>query len=635
MKNLLFLVLILFIRHSALLKFKERERRGRKEMSAEKKDTVKPPITDYRIISVDNDTTYVDTTLNIQKEYKFNYLRRDIFELLPFSNSGQTYNSLSHSEDFSELMPQFGARARHYNFFDVEDIYYYRVPTPLTEIYYKTVPEQGQQLDAFFTMNTSENFNFSVAYKGTRALGKYQHILTSTGNFRATVNYQSNNKRYHAKAHFVSQDLMNEENGGLTDQSLEQYIAKEPEFQDRSLLDVNFEDAQSTLYGKRFYLNHSYQLLDSTKVGSMAVGHVLNYSYEKFEFSQEKANTLFGPAFESSGLGDKVRMQSFYNEAFIKYYQKYLGNLKFSAGFDSYNYGYNSVYVRENELIEDRLKGDLFRIGGQYSKEIGGFMLDARGGLNLAGDFTGNFLTATASYAFNEENLIRFGAKQNSRTPNFNFLLYQSDYINYNWRNHFDNITSQNINFELDSKKLLKLRGDLTQIQNYTYFGLNSEGLVQPKQFGSQVRYYKVKAEKGFDFGVFGMYHTLLYQNVLNGADALKLPELITRNSIYYQDYWFQRALYLQTGFTLKYFTKYKANGYDPVLAEFYVQNDVEIGDYPVVDFFFNAKIDQARIFFKLQNVNSLLDANNNFSAPRHPYSDFLIRFGLVWNFFM
>ncbi|MGA9588398.1 MAG: putative porin, partial [Salegentibacter sp.] len=556
MKNLLFL-LVLFFPAFGFAQLQRAGAQGQERTSTEKKDTVKPPITDYRIISVENDTTYVDTNLNIQKEYKFNYLRRDIFELLPFSNSGQTYNSLSHSEDFSELMPQFGASARHYNFFDVEDIYYYRVPTPLTEIYYKTVPEQGQQLDAFFTMNTSENFNFSVAYKGTRALGKYQHILTSTGNFRATVNYQSNNKRYHAKAHFVSQDLMNQENGGLTDQSLEQYIAQEPEFQDRSLLDVNFEDAQSTLYGKRFYLNHSYQLLDSTKVGSMAVGHVLNYSYEKFEFSQEKANTLFGPAFESSGLGDKVRMQSFYNEAFIKYYQKYLGNLKFSAGFDSYNYGYNSVYVRENELIEDRLKGDLFRIGGQYSKEIGGFMLDARGGLNLAGDFTGNFLTATASYAFNEENLIRFGAKQNSRTPNFNFLLYQSDYINYNWRNHFDNITSQNINFELDSKKLLKLRGDLTQIQNYTYFGLNSEGLVQPKQFGSQVRYYKVKAEKGFDFGVFGMYNTVLYQNVLNGADALKLPEVVTRNSIYYQDYWFQRALYLQTGFTLKYFTQY------------------------------------------------------------------------------
>ncbi|MGA9588332.1 MAG: putative porin, partial [Salegentibacter sp.] len=94
MKNLLFL-LVLFFPAFGFAQLQRAGAQGQERTSTEKKDTVKPPITDYRIISVDNDTTYVDTTLNIQKEYKFNYLRRDIFELLPFSNSGQTYNSLS------------------------------------------------------------------------------------------------------------------------------------------------------------------------------------------------------------------------------------------------------------------------------------------------------------------------------------------------------------------------------------------------------------------------------------------------------------------------------------------------------------------------------------------------------------
>ena len=152
------------------------------------KDTLqKPLISAYKIISVQGDSTFVDTTLTIQKDYKFNYLRKDNFELLPFNNIGQTYNSLAYNLKGEELIPKFGARARHFNFMEARDIMYFEVPTPLTELYFKTVPEQGQNLDAFFTINTSERINFSIAYRGLRSLGKYQNSLTSTGNFRATL----------------------------------------------------------------------------------------------------------------------------------------------------------------------------------------------------------------------------------------------------------------------------------------------------------------------------------------------------------------------------------------------------------------------------------------------------------------
>ena len=148
-------------------------------------------ITDYLIISHENDTTYLDTTLTIQKEYKFNYLRKDNFGLIPFSNLGQTYNSLTFNFENTNLMPTFGARARHFNYMEIEDINYYRVPTPLTELVFKSAFEQGQLADSFFTVNTSPQLNFSIAYKGLRSLGKYQHLLTSTGNFRFTSNYQT------------------------------------------------------------------------------------------------------------------------------------------------------------------------------------------------------------------------------------------------------------------------------------------------------------------------------------------------------------------------------------------------------------------------------------------------------------
>ena len=600
-------------------------------------DTVpKAPITDYKIISVSRDTTHVDTSLTIEDDYQFNYLRKDNFELLPFSNVGQTYNRLSY--DLSETyrsIPDFGARARHFNFYKVDDIYYYRVPTPLTELFFRTVYEQGQVVDAFFTVNTSPNLNFSIAYKGLRSLGKYQHILTSSGSFRATINYTTPNEKYRVWAHFVSQDLMNEENGGLAPRSLEQYLAREEEIQDRSLLDVNFEDAQSTLFGKRFYLDHSYSFSDPEASSTFSLRHRLNFSDKEFLFQQSTASPLFGPSYENINVRDESELEYVKNEFTASFGNPFLGEVSVTGGFTSYSYGYNTSLILNGNYIVNRLIGDTFSAGGSYQKSWGdlGFYADAM--VNVTGDFEGNHLNATISYPLREGMDVILSAGSSSSTPNFNFLLHQSDYISYNWRNDFSNKSTQNAIFGILSPEFFDLKLEYNRVENFTYFGTNEEDFVKPMQYDRTLNYFRAKAEKKFEYGKFALANTLMYQKVLDGDAVLNVPEFITRNSWYYQDHWFQRALFLQTGLTLKYFTDYHMDAYDPILAEFYVQNVTELGGYPVVDFFFNGRIKQARIFFKLEHVNSLLTENNNFSAPLYPYKDFAVRFGLVWNFFM
>jgi len=154
------------------------------------KEVIEISIEDYKIISHARDTTYLDTTLTIQKEYRYNYLRTDNFELMPFSNVGQPYNKLGVDFERRNLYPQIGARARHFNYLETEDIDYYNVPTPVTDLFFKTTFEQGQLLDALLTFNTSPRLNFSIAYKGFRSLGKYQFDQAQSGNFRTTVNYE-------------------------------------------------------------------------------------------------------------------------------------------------------------------------------------------------------------------------------------------------------------------------------------------------------------------------------------------------------------------------------------------------------------------------------------------------------------
>ena len=159
MKKTFLLFLLLGISTAVFSQDGMQENAPNKNQGTSKKK-IKPPIDLYRIISFQRDTTHIDTTLNINKDYKFNYLRKDNFELMPFVNVGQSYNSLAYSFDRMHLKPLFAAQSHHFNYFEIEDINYFHVPTPLTELYYKTAFKQGQQLDAFFTVNTSENFNF-------------------------------------------------------------------------------------------------------------------------------------------------------------------------------------------------------------------------------------------------------------------------------------------------------------------------------------------------------------------------------------------------------------------------------------------------------------------------------------------
>jgi hypothetical protein len=91
---------------------------------------------------------------------------------------------------------------------------------------------------------------------------------------------------------------------------------------------------------------------------------------------------------------------------------------------------------------------------------------------------------------------------------------------------------------------------------------------------------------------------------------------------------------FLQTGITFKYFTGYYMNAYNPLLGEFYVQNRKELGAFPMLDFFINTKVRQTRIYLKAEHFNSSFTGNTFYAAPNYPYRDFVIRFGLVWNFF-
>ena len=593
-------------------------------------------IEDYKIISRQHDTIYLDTTLTIQKEYKFNYLRRDYFNLLPFNNMGQAFNSLSYDLYNRNMQPGFGSKAKHFNYMGVNEIHYFHVPTPLTELMFKTSFEQGQLLDSFFTVNTSEQFNFSIAYKGMRSLGKYQHILSESRNFRFTSSYHTKNKRYYLRMHLVNQGILNQENGGIPDEQLAEFESGSSEFTDRSLFDPFFEDAESNLEGRRFYLDHSYHLIQKDSLGNhgLTIGNVVHMEDKSYQFNQSSNSAVFGDAFVSSNLSDKNTFDHFYTEVNAAYNNNTLGLFKAKVGYNQFSYGYNSLAIINGQEIDNRLKESVMSFEGGYKNQIGAFFIDADLGINIAGDLEGNFLDAKARLQFSNDVDAWLRLNLNSSAADYNYRLYQSDYLNYNWQNNFKNQQSQQLAFELKSKKFGQLSSDFSLINNYLYFENQGSG-VKPYQFNGNINYLRVKYEKEFKFKKFGLYNTVLYQQVLEGEQILNIPQINSRHTFYYADEVFKKAMYLQTGINFSYFSRYNMNAYDPVLAEFYTQNDISYGNFPRIDFFLNAKIQQTRIFLKAEHFNSSLTGYNYYSAPNYPYRDFVVRFGLVWNFFL
>ncbi|WP_157207199.1 putative porin [Mariniflexile maritimum] len=644
-RNLLWLLLFLASFNTLFAQDRpaKTNRLGRELGIVQPKDSTSKPlpkVTDYLIISYKNDTTYVDTTLSIKKDYKFNYLRKDDFGLMPFSNMGQTYNSLTYNFQNTNLMPGFAAQAKHFFYMEIEDINYYRVPTPLTELLFRTAFEQGQMADSFFTVNTSPQFNFSIAYKGLRSLGKYQHILSSSGNFRFTGNYQTKNKRYNAKGHIVTQDLLNQENGGLRDDFIDDFESGAPEFQDRSILEVNFENAESMLKGKRFHLDHTYHIIrkrDSLSKNKLSVGHIISFEDKYYEYKQTSANTAyFGTANVTTSLKDKTTLENFYNQFQLNYSNNIIGDLQFNITTNTYNYGYNKIAILNGNTITNRLKGDVFSAGGHYHKYYKGFELNGELGINVAGDFDGNFLKATASFKLNDDISASATLNHSSKAPNYNALLYQSSYENYIWQNNFNNIKTQQLAFKLKYKNWVGLTVDLNTINDYVYFAKDAtSNQVQPFQNSPTITYLRAKLENEIKLGKFALNNTILYQNKQDANNVLNIPELTTRNTLYFSTHLFKKAMYLQTGVTLNYFTKYYMDAYNPLLAEFYVQTDREYGNFPRLDFFINAKIRQTRLYLKAEHFNSSFTGYNYYAAPNYPYRDFTVRFGLVWNFFL
>ena len=674
-----FLVLSFFLIQSSIFsqsddiegKLKAQEGAMKDKSKVEEKDTLNTDY--YKIFYLDGRIDTVDTTLSIYKDYKFNFLREDSFDLISFANSAHTYNKLAYDfKDFSK--PDIGARGKHFHYFEKEDIGYYNVPTPLTEIFAKSTYEQGQILDMLVSINLNPQYNFTIAHKGYKSLGKYLNTRSRGNQFRFSSNFKSKNDRSNWKLHFVSQNIFNQENGGLDPDSIyffeqateyfvvdnfgNQIIEEDGSYRmieydgylDRSRLGPQIF-AEGSLYSKRFFSDFNYALVKNKNqnLNTLALNYQFTHEYKKIQFKDQSKNLTFGDLDEIEEVNDLSRFIEQENKLILSSNINKLGNFQFSYSITNWK---NSFRIYENQSIDDlvfeidpnqsNLSFDWKKIFEKYTFE-----------LNLNKSSKNSFKSDFISFNIKGNPIKNVNFEISSsiieKSPNFNFKYYRSAYENYNWFN--DNLHDEkisNINFKLSYKDLLVLTADYNEIDNYTFFGETTNALTGEtdtkriavvNQSENKINYFSLKLFSKVDIGKFSFVNTARYQKKeqevpLGNLATLNVPEWVTRNTIMYSSDVFNKSLFIQTGITFNYFTKYFADYYNPLISEFVTQNYKEIGEFPRFDFFFNAKIQQTRVFIKVEHLNSSFTGYDYYSDPFSPFRDMSVRLGLVWNFF-
>ena len=280
-----------------------------------------------------------------------NYLRKDGFELIPFSNTGNAYNSLGFNPNQS-LFSDMGAKNKTIAYDNVEDVVYYDMPTPFTELMYRSVFEQGQILDAVYSVNTSRQFNFTISRKGLRSLGNYQNFITSSSNFKFITNYFSKNKKYRIRSHYANQKLFAEQNGGISNVDIENFENGVNQYLDRGVFDPNFENAHNEFLGKRFYVDQSYKLnkSDSLQSYKLKAYNSILFEEKQYKFQQSSLNDFFGDGFENQEINDKIFLKTLKFDAGLSYESLSYGNLDVGLLFIDQKYSTQNFEV--NEFID-------------------------------------------------------------------------------------------------------------------------------------------------------------------------------------------------------------------------------------------------------------------------------------------
>lgn len=593
----------------------------------------KPTIQDYQYFTQFSERKVIDTVLSHDKTFIFSqWNNQDNFGRQQFANIGSGFNPLvyeTNTEQNLALLPT----NKSFGILGVQDVKYYDVKTPTTTFIYHTAMRNGAALNSTYTQNIGKNFNFALEYMGLRSQGFYSNSLAANNNTLFSAHYISKNSKYEAFAHFIHQNVSNQENGGIANDEL--FLSDADAYNNRANVEVNLIGSNSKFSYRRFYFSHQFTPFNSEKY-PFRIRHTIFSQSNKYYYSDSSLQSFY--------YDNATEIVSNYPTATGKF-SKNLSNT-LSLIFDNSRFnleaglrhqllkiGVSDAISTSELVIPGETRED--RIGAVAKLKIN---IKNKVALNSAFEFSrgaefGTFL--------NSRNILRFepfkdyfiNAKVNfqSATPSFNYHLNASPYKKFNY--YFNDFSNQNIleiGGDLDLKWFdTKIFANYFRIDHFTYFSENST----PQQSGSSVNISQIGGDVTFDYGKFHLNARLLFQKTLSNSELFPAPDVIARANVFYQTKAFKNAAEIQTGIKAYYYTKFNSRDYMQLINEFTLPNSeaFSIGGRPILDAYFNMKVKRMFFFVEGQQFTTLLKHNTVYTAPHYPLYDFRLNIGIVW----
>ena len=551
--------------------------------------------------------------------------------------------------------------------FKVEDSRFYNTTKPYSELGYLLGSHSEQLINLVHTQNITQNWNAFFQYRLISSPGTYGNQNTTHNNYRFSSWYKSNNKRYQAFLLMLGSKLIAAESAGIQSSA---YLDS-PAYANRYIIPTNI--GSSNVYGNinnpfaggssvstgsyyttgTFMLRQQYDIIglkDSLVTDSL----VIPLFYPKFRAEQTISYSTYHqrfndqsptPSYYTEKLGfisvpDTVNLSdlwhnltndfSLYSFPDSRNSQQFLkAGVSFQTMQGTYDAGERSLY-------------NLF-IHGEYRNKTKNkkWDIEAFGNFYINGFNSGDYnafislqrqISKTLGFLqLGFENVNRTVSMAWSTQSSFGFGVPANSFFNK------ENIT--HLFGSIDQPKLqLNLAANYYLVTNYPYFNNYYFATQQSSPFNVLI----VSADKRFALTRHLILRALVVLQKEAGNSPVNIPLFVTHGQIGYEGKLGYKNLMLSFGVEFRYFSPYKADGYSPVIGQFFTQNQTTIAEQlPDITAYVNFRIRSFVCYFRTENLNTAQFSstngfgftNNNFVAPSYPNSGLKIRLGIYWSF--
>lgn len=594
----------------------------------------KPTIQDYLFQTQYSEKKVFDTVMTFDKTNIFSqYNNRDNFGRVQFANIGAGFNPLSYevnAEQNLSLLPS----NKSYVIVGTNDVKYYDVKTPTAAFIYHTAMRNGAALQSTYTQNIGKRFNFALEYSGLRSEGMYRNSLAANNNTLFSAHYTTKNGNYEIFAHYLHQNVNNEENGGIVDDDL--FLSGESESNKQNAL-VNLQGSSSQFSYRRYYLSHQLTPFNAEKFPFRIRHTIFNQGNKYYYFQDGLENYWYSTASQivenfspstrkySNNLSNTVSLV-FDNDKF-----------KLDAGvrYQMLKFGLNEISLPTVDVPAELKENRLGAVGNLQVKLFDKFQLNSFLEFSNGSQF-GTYLKTTNNVKFEPIKDYFVNAKVNFQSvyPSFNYLANSSVYRRFNF--YLQDAKNQAITEIGGSVNLKWFKSEIFanyfRIDNYTYF--DSQAIS--RQSENSLNISQIGGEATFSLNKFHLNTRVQFQTALTNKELLPMPSFIGRANFFFQSKAFKNAAEIQAGIKVYYFTKFASREYFPILNEYILPgaDSFAIGGQPIADLYLNFKVKKMFFFIEGQQIGTMISHNKAYAFPHYPVYDFRLNIGIVWYLF-